>query len=264
MNYIGIRGHRGAGKSSIAFLLGQTIDTLLRFPNLSSTSFEEMYDKWCKELLDNPIEAYNNVENRHIIYESFSDSIMVFIRLLLGCPDEYTDDAHKDSIVVNVKDLTYMDRDEFDGNLITAKEMYNSIDTESHPQAITKKSWMTMGEFIIYFGMEVMQRFFGKNVWVNTVKASSNEFDQWHDQVSFNYKIFNDIKTEVEAHFIRDMGGVIVKVVRPTNKKGKSSLESLCKDDNFYYIIEVNGDLQSTIYNVIDLAQNIIKKYENE
>ena len=29
MNYIGIRGHRGAGKQTIAYLLGETIDYIL-------------------------------------------------------------------------------------------------------------------------------------------------------------------------------------------------------------------------------------------
>ena len=29
MNYIGIRGHRGAGKKTIAYLLGETINYIL-------------------------------------------------------------------------------------------------------------------------------------------------------------------------------------------------------------------------------------------
>lgn len=264
MKYIGIRGHRGAGKSSVAFLLGQTIDTLLRFPNLSTLSFCEMYEGWCKELLDNPVEAYENSDCQRVYFESFSDHITVFVRLLLGCPDEYTDDDYKDSIVVNVKDLTYKKREDFDGELISSKDMYSRIDVESSPQSIIRNYWMTMGDFIVYFGMEVMQRFFGRNVWVNTVKSNSEEYDRWHQETGVDYKIYNDIKTEAEAQMIRDFGGVIVKVVRPSNKKGKSSLDSVCKDDRFDHLIEVKGDLQSTINDIVSIAQQIIKQTDND
>jgi hypothetical protein len=63
---------------------------------------------------------------------------------------------------------------------------------------------------------------------------------------------------------IRDFGGVIVKVVRPSNKKGKSSLDSVCKDDRFDHLIEVKGDLQSTINDIVSIAQQIIKQTDND
>ena len=76
---------------------------------------------------------------------------------------------------------------------------------------------------------------------------------------------FSVIKSfKAEAQMIRDFGGAIVKVVRPSNKKGKSSLDSVCKDDRFDYLIEVKGDLQSTINDIVTLAQQIIKNTNND
>ena len=220
MNYIGIRGHRGAGKASIAFLLGQTIETMYRFPNLSDISFSEMYERWCKSLMKDVDEAYSETGNYRVYYESFSDNITVLVQLFLGCPDEYLTDDYKDDIIVNIKDLSCCHRESWTGSkLITANEMFAKIDTEAAPQNIVMNHYMTMREFILYFGMEIMQRFFGKNVWVNMVRSTSLSQDKWFDNDGVSFKIFRDLKTSAEAQFIKDLNGVIIKVVRPSNKK---------------------------------------------
>lgn len=261
MNYIGIRGHRGAGKASIAFLLGQTIETLHRFPNLSDISFEERYMSWCKLLMDDPNNTYGQ-PNHHVYYESFSFNIEFFIKMLLSCPEEYLEDDMKDDIIVNVKDLTYCDRGSWKGSkLITAQEMFNKIDADSQPQNITGNYSMTMREFILYFGMEVMQRYFGRNVWVNVAKADAAEYDKMIDNGN-SYRIYKDLKTSAEAQFIHSLNGVIVKVIRPSNKKSTSGLDIVSHDTNADYILEVKGDLYSTMDDVKRLAKDIISRFK--
>jgi serine/threonine protein kinase len=171
-------------------------------------------------------------------------------------------DDMKDDIIVNVKDLTYCDRGSWKGSkLITAQEMFNKIDADSQPQNITGNYSMTMREFILYFGMEVMQRYFGRNVWVNVAKADAAEYDKMIDNGN-SYRIYKDLKTSAEAQFIHSLNGVIVKVIRPSNKKSTSGLDIVSHDTNADYILEVKGDLYSTMDDVKRLAKDIISRFK--
>lgn len=268
MHYIGVRGHRGAGKSSIAYLLAHTIDLMKSLENQSMTEFlkhyDYQYDLWCKQLVDDPTitDDYNGTK---VYLESFSDPIKSQIHMLLGCPSEYLyQDEYKDNIVVNFRDFTCHPRSEFsDDVLISASDLYNSIDKSIDPQPITKNVYMTLREFIMYFGLEVMQRFFGRNVWVKSLRASVVDYDNFFD-IGNCYKIYMDLKTPAEATFIKQQNGLIVNVVRPGHTKGQSGLERLGRDDRIDFTVEVTGDLYSIKNQIINISKNIINIFENE
>jgi hypothetical protein len=185
--------------------------------------------------------------------------------MLLGCPDEYLyDDSYKDTIVVNLRDLSCRNKNEVgDVKLWSASELHDSIDHNSNPQTFQINLYMTLREFIMYFGLEVMQRYFGRNVWVKSLKATSDEWDRYLDNGD-SYKIFMDLKTPAEATYIKQNNGIIVNVERPTNKKGKSGLERLGGDDRIDYNIVINGDLYSTKVDIVNLAQDIVTKFNNQ
>ena len=269
MRYIGIRGHRGAGKSSVGFLLGQTLEFITNggIDILDSDAFDNHYYMWCEKLMINPnyINEYDG--NTNIYYESFSDNIKLFIRMLLGCPDEYLSvDAYKDTILVNLRDLSCKDKSEVgEVKLWSASELHDSIDHQANPSSIASNTYMTLREFIMYFGLEVMQRYFGKNVWVKSLKATSEEWDRYLDGVGgVSYKIFIDVKTPAEATYIKQNNGIIVNVERPSNKKGKSGLERLGNDDRIDYNIVIDGNLYSTKNKVISIAKDIVTKFNNQ
>jgi hypothetical protein len=77
-----------------------------------------------------------------------------------------------------------------------------------------------------------------------------------------SYRIYKDLKTSPEAKFIKDLNGVIVKVIRPSNKKAESSLDTLFKNDDIDYILEVKGDLYSTMTDIKLLATEIISRFK--
>lgn len=259
MNYIGVRGHRGAGKSSIAWLLGNTIE-LIQSGNeelLYTDMFKDIYKSWCDKLMSDP-NTINGASFKYVYLDSFSDSIKTFIQLLLGCPSEYLyEDIYKDTIIINFRDFSYKHIDDFeDIVLVKADELYKLIDKEQDPQPMLKNLYMTLREFILYFGLEVMQRYFGRNVWVKSLRANSELLDDFYGGKN-SYKIFTDLKTPAEATYIKQKDGLIVNVVRPDNKKGKSGLERLGRDDRIDYSIEVNGDLYSTIDKIKEISLNI-------
>jgi hypothetical protein len=264
MNYIGVRGHRGAGKSSIAYLLGNTIEFIEQGNGsiVDKEWFGVMYNKWCDQIMTNQ-NCINETAHTKVYFESFSDSIKTFIRLLLGCPEDYLyDDKYKDTIIVNLRDLSTRDIYGFSGQLVTSDEMYAKVDKEGGPVAFNSNIYMTLREFIMYFGLEVMQRFFGRNIWVKSLRANSEQLDKFYD-TGDSYKIFIDLKTPAEVTYIKQAKGVVVNVNRPSNKKTGSGLERLGRDDRIDYTIDVEGDLYSLKDKIVEVSINIINNFKN-
>ena len=87
MRYIGVSGHRGAGKSSIAYLIGHTLELICQGHTKAivdnDEAYSSFYSHWCKQLMESE-NCINEVDLSHVYFESFSDSIKTFIRLLLG------------------------------------------------------------------------------------------------------------------------------------------------------------------------------------
>lgn len=265
MNYIGIRGHRGAGKSSIAWLLANTIDFIKQGNEglIDKELFDSMYKRWCDKIMENP-NVFNEEGLQYVYLDSFSDSIKTFIQLLLGCPEEYLkEDSYKDTIVVNLRDFSCTDINSFEELvLVSADEMYNSIDKNAGPEPIMKNIYMSLREFILYFGLDVMQRFFGRNVWVKSLRANTEMLDRFYNGRGM-YKVYMDLKTPAEATYIKQQNGLIVNVTRPGHKKGQSGLERLGRDDRIDYTIEISGDLYDTKKDIVNIARDIVNKFEN-
>lgn len=261
MNYIGIRGHRGAGKSAIAWLLGNTISYLTKKTGeeISQTTWNE----WCNDVIRDP-NIMDKVGMDRVFIESFSDQIKVLIQLFLNCPHEYLyNDIYKDTVVVNMRDFSCHEVEAgeiFD--TVTAKEMYDSINKQEDPQPIIKNTYMYLREFILYFGMEVMQRFFGSNAWVKSVSNNTKMHDEFFDHGKC-YKIYMDVKTPAEVTHVKKHNGVIINVIRPKNKRGASGLERLGRDDRIDYSVNVNGSLYELKNQIEAIASDIINKFEN-
>jgi hypothetical protein len=268
MNYIGIRGHRGAGKSSIAYLLGNTLNLMSQGHSKlleNEEAFDSFYNHWCKQLMESE-NCLNETSLDYVYFESFSDQIKTFIQLLLGCPCEYMqEDKYKDSVVVNLRDLSCKLIESFSETpkLITAQEFYKTMpyDYDEFPVAITSNNYMTLREFIMYFGLEVMQRFFGRNVWVKSLINNDVKYPVTYNDTNF-YKIFADAKFPSEITYIKNNGGLVVKVNRPKyKKKGKDMLKH---DDRYDYEVNIGDSLESLSETIWDIAIDIINKnYKN-
>ena len=258
MNYIGIRGHRGAGKKSISYLLGNTISYLL---SKDMNNFDESYNDWVSNIMYDE-SAINNANLPFVYFDAFSDSLKLFVELLVGVPHEYIyDDYYKDHVVINLRNFEYKIYEEIpeDLHLYTKEELYKSLPKESNPVAFTKNIFITLRDFILYFGMEVMQRYFGLNVWVKSLKANEDRFNSLFVGEN-DYKIYTDVKTPSEVTYILDKGGVIVDIRRPKNKKGSKGFDKLSKDGRIDYTIYVNGDLYSLKGQIFEIAKDIIDK----
>ena len=263
MNYIGIRGHRGAGKMTIAYLLGETINYLipkLKHDNIYTfdDEFKEVYTKWCEWVKEDE-DIITGTDLEKVYFENFGDGPKTIVALILGMDAELLyDDWHKDHTVVNLKDFSYtIYPNEIPVNCLEAEELYQLFNAKKEPAVILKDKYVTLREFIMYFGKEIMQRYFGLNVWVKSLKMSDSRYPSPYNDKNY-YKIFADAKFPSEITYIKDNNGIIIKVNRPGHKKkGK---DMLLHDDRYDYEVTIGDRLEDTAQAIFDIAYDIINK----
>lgn len=257
MKYIGIRGHRGAGKNTISYLLGNTMDYLLR---KSEDNFDELYRIWCDDIIKNE-KIIHECSLDYVYFDSFSDTLKFWVRLLIGCPESYIyDDYYKDHMIINIKDFTYKVYDEIPAGLqtYTHEELYSIMPKDKAPITITKNIYISLRNFIMYFGLEVMQRFFGANVWVKSLKSSSEFYNSLFNEEN-SIKIFTDIKTPGEVTYIKNNNGKVIKVSRPGFKKQQKGMDKLSQDNRYDFEIVVNRDLYDTKEQILEISKQLLE-----
>lgn len=250
--YIGIRGHRGAGKNTVSFLLGTAIDFYTK--NNSWEGFDEVY----KDAVDMALHDDSFVDCAdftNVFLESFADTAKIMLSQLFGIPSEYFyDDWCKDSIIIDMKTFTFsqakdkleLQRMKENKYLCDAEKLirianFKGIDGNDDPV------FTTLRELIAFFSKYVMQKNFGRSVWVKSL--SVNKWDQerfYTGRGKTIYKIFTDCKFPSEVSYIYNNNGKIIKVIRDNNVKEDTQIsKELDLDPRFDYQIELDGDLMS-------------------
>lgn len=274
IKYIGIRGHRGAGKNSISFLIGASIQYYMHCRNWDN--YDQFYERWVQDLLNHPDTTniwYNlDMDWTHIYFESFGDMPKLTISNILGMDESWMfDEEKKNTILINLRTFEIVDLNNPESSVIrnnwkvyTAKELfelrYNEIDSEQKPRVFRDGEYITLGEMILYFGKYMCQNFLGCNVWVKSLKANNR---RWGEDLDLNhtYKIFVDCKFPQEISYIRDKGGVIVKVLRPGNIKEDSDISNeLDFDARYDFEVNVPEDLMAIKETIQELTLKIIEK----
>ena len=110
----------------------------------------------------------------------------------------------------------------------------------------------------MYFGLEVMQRFFGANVWVKSLKSSEEFYNSIFNEDN-NVKIFTDIKTPGEITYIKNNNGKVIKVSRPGFKKQQKGMDKLSQDNRYDFEIIVNRDLYDTKEQILEISKQLLE-----
>lgn len=260
MKYIGIRGHRGVGKKSFAVLLSNTIDTICQHGENSRAEFDSHWDGWVDEIMANPdIIPEDLMETKYTYVDSFGDIPKTFISLMLGIDSYLLDNnEYKDTHAVNLKDLSVCLLSDVTGNIYNDSDMYRHFNAGNR-QVIGTDAYITVRNFITYFGIQVMQQYFGKHVWINVLKANASLFNNIFDEDT-SYKIYYDVKTSSELDYIDSLNGLIINLIRPENKK-RRGVEDLHEDDRCDFQVTIEGDLNSTKEDIWGIANEIVNKY---
>ena len=261
---IGIRGHRGAGKESVAFLLAKSLEWMhvRGESNLTSTKedFDVVYGEWTEEFIKDKDKAINDSDWKYVYLDAFGDAPKAMVQQLLGCDFKYLwDEYWKDHAVVDLRTFNIIEVDSFDnyeGDLVSPSYLGNYTFILNDPPLTQPQ--MTLRDFILYFGQTVMQRYFGQDVWVKSTAQNDHRNESILDT---GYRIFKDIKAPTELSYVIGRGGVVVNVERKGRKK-VGGLDLLKDDDRWDYKVSIKGD---DLISIKDEIYKITKEiYENK
>ena len=242
--YIGIRGHRGAGKQTVAYLLGVAIDYY------SSHKSFEGFDDVYKDAVDRVHQDENFLPEsnlKRVQFVGFADTPKLMLAQLIGVPTEWMwDDWKKDSVFVNMQDFSlHQCKDKLEmyhmkNRSFTAPAL---ADRMKEHDDFNHKTWISLRELIIYFGKYTMQSMFGKNIWIKAEKASQEDLNKFYAGNKTVYRIFTDCKFKSEISYIYDNLGYVINVSRPECVKDNSEISNELEDDNRYdYHIKLESD----------------------
>jgi hypothetical protein len=257
---IGIRGHRGAGKDSVAYLIGCTLGFIDESERLEIKSQEDyikhfniMYNDAVKALVDNKEQAFGEFDWDRVYFDSFGDAPKVMIQQLLGCEPKYVwDEYWKDHAVVNLRTFHIEEVDELPEDLIDPSTMMSYC--PSFLERSEDPCKMSMRDFILYFGQSVMQKYFGQDVWVKSTAMNDKMNEEYFED---GIRIYTDIKAPTELTYLIDKHAVIINVERRGYKK-RGGLDLLKDDTRWDYNVQIKGnDLMSIKDDILKIAENI-------
>ena len=137
--------------------------------------------------------------NPRVYRASFSHPLKSIITMLTGVPFEILNDpAKKKEYIININTFEYKEGspDRSIEELYWAREKGVDID-----------GWMTVNDFINYFGHHVCKRFIGKDIWTRCEEISTDQYptpEKW--------RIYSDIRTTGEYEFIKKKGGKVIRI----------------------------------------------------
>ena len=257
--YIGIRGHRGSGKSTVAYLLGNIIQWLLdnymtkQGLNMKYATeltndpvFTVSYRVWCECIKTDEQFALSDMNSNNVYLETFGNTPKMLIELLTDMPHEYfNSDYYKDHVIVNISDFTWkVSEDPSHEVTYDYEALLDEIERGNITEVDDENIYLTLRDLIVYFAT-VSMKYLGRSVWVKTVKCNEKKYDQYEDyyNIGTRYKIFADIKAPSELDYVRNQGGTIILVERPEFKKKAKGVSTLDHDDRCDYRVTINKDI---------------------
>jgi hypothetical protein len=231
--YIGVRGHRGAGKPTVSFLLAGTIEWYIEKRSFDE-EFEEYYQSLVDDIVNNPDDFICSRQFDYVYLESFSDTQRVMCSMLLGIDiDCFYSEYHKDHLKVHLSDLS-VSNVECGDELVTAE----SLLLARYSGPYSNDLYMSLREFCSYYSLG-MQKLMGDEIWIHSLEKSDTSSSEYGTP----FKIFYDVKLPSEVTHIIERDGYIVRVLRPKHKKKDTTLSSkLDGDERVNFEVLIDGD----------------------
>lgn len=259
---VGIRGHRGAGKESVAFLLASTLEFIDRTEELEVNNeeaykhhFNIMYNDVVKKLVDDKDRAFAESDFKYVYLDAFGDAPKTMVQQLLGCDFKYLQEEYwKDHAVVDLRTFTIEEVDELPEGLMKPGTMMSYCPSYLDDERSTGECKMSLRDFILYFGQSVMQKYFGRDVWVKSTAQNDRRNEEYFED---GIRIYTDIKAPTELSYLIDKHAVIVNVERRGYKK-KGGLDLLKDDQRWDFSLQIKGnDLMSIKDDILKIAESI-------
>ena len=243
MQFIGITGHRGSGKTSIGYLLGHVINAIKR--GLSKEEIKNEFTTWC-DTIKNDENAIYDCSLYYVYFDELGEMPKSFVAQLLSIDMSVLDnDVLKDNMYVNMKNFKLYDKDQ-SFKIITSDDILEG-------NKKWKDCYISLRDFTKVLSIDIMQKFFGADVWL---KSRIVNDDKWNIHSLEGWKIFSDVKTKEEIKYIKDNSGILIRTSRPSHKKSNAGISTI-ENFNADFIINTEGLLIDLFEQIYKIAEEI-------
>ena len=218
-----ISGVKGSGKDSVTNMLQYCLSVPKAFrqywlykhfrkwikPKYKKLAFADPLKKMLSDLLNIPLEKFYN--------RSFKEDYIIDVSTL---------NIPQPKVVDDCLDLSF-------NKLPDSK--FNKMVKQLDPALL--ESNLSLRQLLQYFGTEIMQKYFGKRVWINSTLQHRSK-----------YTIISDLRFIEEYNAIKENNGIVIYVNRPGYEFGQHASEremkELLESNKYDFVINNNGSFE--------------------
>lgn len=232
-NLIAISGCKNSGKDCITTML----QYCLSVPKIFRQYWiYEKFRKWVKP-------KYRRL--------AFADPMKRMLSILLNVPYyKFNNRNFKEDCVINVPTLDYSLSTFNNESERMSDSKFNKLVKSLDPSLA--QSNLTVRQLMQYFATNVMQTYFGRNVWINSTLKHCNK-----------PTIISDLRFKAEFDAVKSKDGLFIYVNRPGCEFGEHAsereMEELLNSEAYDIVIDNNGtkeDLFNKIKSISDVIHN--------
>lgn len=223
---IAVSGVKGSGKDSVSSMLQYCLSVPKMFRQYF---FYKNFRKWIKP-------KYKRI--------AFADPLKKMLSDLLNISlDKFYIREFKEGCIINISTL--------EGSWLGEKlsdSKFNKLVKQLDP-SLTEAN-LSLRQLLQYFGTEIMQKYFGKRVWINSTMQNRSE-----------YTIISDLRFIEEYNAVKEKKGIVIYVNRPNYEFGQHASEremkELLENDKYDVIIDNNGSIEDLFNQVKNIAKEL-------
>lgn len=132
---------------------------------------------------------------------------------------------------------------------------YDKYENEEFKESIDELTNMSNRQVLQRIG-ETMRNIFGEDIWI---KSLFNKFDSKFEKGG--HIIITDVRYKNEADYIKNKGGILIRINRNT-RYNDNHISEIDLDDyeKFDYIVDNNGTINQLIDKIVDIYNDLLKK----
>lgn len=264
---IGIIGGSGTDKLKISRLYGQTLHWMVTradIPDEMTYDFMIEFNKWCDEIDGG---NYTDSNTHDVYYASFSHPLKMAISMITGIPfDLLSSHDKKHNYIVNVSTLEYKEKD--DTKTITPEKLFkkrnSKLSLEYNDKQILPEEWMTLNDYVIYFGYYLCRNYMGRDIWTMSEKKGIANFPPDPNSI----RIYTDIRSLSEYNLIKELGGIVIRI----NQK-ECNVDSVINDYQLFtedvdidmmWFSNIRGLCEDIYKNCAEIIRRSTHEYDND
>lgn len=178
--------------------------------------------------------------NKDVKYITLATKMKQIISVFTGIEYHLLNNrTFKENYMINLNDFKTAEVDD-------RLESIHDLDFKSNLNK-GRNLWISIRELMQYFGTDVMQKAFGKNIWVNTaIKELSMQ----------NINIITDVRFKHEFESFSNVGSISIKVINP-NIKSNDNHSSETELDNTSTDFTIINNWDGSVNNSADLHEQL-------